>query len=46
MWLWVGCYSLLLEPCWVRGIKKADVVWVRVRYSQVTTETSLNEQVS
>jgi hypothetical protein len=27
----------------VRGREKADMTWVRMRYSQATTETSLSE---
>jgi hypothetical protein len=36
-----GCYSLLLELWWMRGREKADVTWMRFRYSLTTTGTSL-----
>jgi hypothetical protein len=44
MWLWVRWYSLLLECWWARGREKADVAWVRLRYSLSTTGTSLSMQ--
>jgi hypothetical protein len=37
----VLCCILLLECWWMRGTDKADMAWVRVRYSQATTGTSL-----
>jgi hypothetical protein len=43
MWLWARCCSLLLKHWWTRGREKADVVWVRFRYSLTTTGTSLTQ---
>jgi hypothetical protein len=30
-----------LQPAWVRGREKANVAWTRIKYNQMTTETSL-----
>jgi hypothetical protein len=37
----VDCCSLLSERWWARGREKAYVMWVRLRYSLMTTETRL-----
>jgi hypothetical protein len=41
MCLWARCCSLLLERWWTKERKKADVVWMRLRYSLTITGTSL-----
>jgi DUF1365 family protein len=37
--------DFMLEPWWTRGREKANMMWERVRYSQVTTKISLRGQV-
>jgi hypothetical protein len=31
-----------LQPAWARGREKANVAWTRIKYNQMTTETSLS----